>query len=66
MIRLLRGAAVALPQVLAFLVVGACYDLLGGWNHGDQAFGTLIVLFLLGPVVTLALLTTEITLFCLT
>jgi hypothetical protein len=57
--RLLRIAGIALPQLLALLVAGAYFDLLGGWNHGDSAFGTLIVLLLLAPLSPLALLVAE-------
>ena len=56
---LLRIAGIVLPQLLALLVAGAYFDLLGGWNHSDSAFGTLIVLFLLAPLATLVLLTAE-------
>jgi len=57
--QLLRITGVALPQLLAMLVAGACFDLLGGWNHSDSAFGSLIVLFLLAPLSTLVLLIAE-------
>ena len=56
---LLRIAAIALPQLLVLLLAGAYFDLLGGWNHGDSAFGTLMVLFLLAPLSTLVLLVAE-------
>ena len=56
---LLRIAGTALPQLLALLLAGAYFDLLGGWNHSDSAFGTLIVLFLLAPLSTLAVLIAE-------
>lgn len=56
---LLRIAGTALPQLLALLLAGAYFDLLGGWNHGDSAFGTLMVLFLLAPLSTLVLLVAE-------
>lgn len=59
----LRGAGIALPQILVLLVAGASLDLLGGWNHGDQAFGTLLALFLLAPLATVVLLITEVTVF---
>lgn len=57
--QLLRIAGVVLPQLLALLVAGAYFDLLGGWNHGDSAFGTLMALFLLAPLSTLVLLIAE-------
>ncbi len=56
---LLRIAGIALPQLLALLVAGAYFDLLGGWNHSDNAFGCLIALFLLAPLSSLALLVAE-------
>jgi len=46
--------ALLLPQVLLLLMVGGRFDLLGGWNHTDAAFGTLIVLFVATPLVTAA------------
>jgi hypothetical protein len=49
-----------LPQVLIFLLVAATHDILGGWNQTDDAMGTVLILFMLSPVVTLALLVTEI------
>ena len=58
--QLLRIAGVALPQLLALLIAGAHFDLLGGWNHNDSAFGYLIVLFLLAPLSTLILLVAEV------
>lgn len=57
--QLLRITGIALPQLLALLVAGGYFDLLGGWNHSDSAFGTLIVLLLLAPLSTLALLIAE-------
>ena len=57
--QLLRIAGIALPQLLALLIAGAYFDLLGGWNHSDSAFGYLIVLFLLAPLSTLILLVAE-------
>jgi hypothetical protein len=56
---LLRIAGIVLPQLLALLIAGAYFDLLGGWNHSDSAFGTLVVLFLLAPLANLVLLTAE-------
>ena len=50
----LGAVALLLPQVLLLLMVGGRFDLLGGWNHTDAAFGTLIVLFVVTPLVTAA------------
>ena len=55
----LRIVAVAVPQILALLVAGAYFDLLGGWNHGSNAFGTLLGLMLLARLETLTLLFVE-------
>ncbi len=49
-----------LPQSLIFLLVAASHDMLGGWNQTDDAMGTVLILFLLSPLVTLALLITEV------
>lgn len=46
--------ALLLPQVLLLLLLGGRLDLLGGWNHTDAAFGTLIVLFVATPLLTAA------------
>jgi len=54
-----RYTAMVLPQILIFLLVAATHDMLGGWNQTDDAMGTVLILFLLSPVVTLALLVTE-------
>lgn len=48
---LLRGLAIALPQVLLILLAGGYFDLLGGWNHTDAAGLTLVALFIAAPVV---------------
>ena len=55
-----RCIAMVLPQVLIFLLVAGSHDMLGGWNQTDDAMGTVLILFLLSPVMTLALLVTEI------
>lgn len=60
----LRLVAVAMPQTLALLVTGAYFDLLGGWNHGNNAFGTLLVLMLLAPLAKLTLLVVEMVRCC--
>ncbi len=54
-----RVIAMVLPQSLIFLLVAASHDMLGGWNQTDEALGTVLILLLLSPVVTLALLVTE-------
>jgi hypothetical protein len=56
---ILRIIGITLPQVLALLLVGGWLDLLGGWNHTDAAFGTLILLFLSSPLMALSLLVAE-------
>ena len=56
---LFRCASIVLPQVLILLFWAGSHDLLGGWNQTDDAMLTLLVLFLLTPVMTLALLVTE-------
>jgi hypothetical protein len=48
-----------LPQLLVLLLVGGSLDLLGGWNQTDGAMGTLLVLFVSVPLLTLALLVIE-------
>ena len=58
--KVFRILAIALPQILVLLLIGGALDLLGGWNHTDSAFNTLIVLFLINPIVTLILLIVEI------
>ena len=59
-----RYAAMVLPQILIFLLVAATHDMLGGWNQTDDAMGTVLILVLLSPSVTLALLVTEIVRCC--
>ena len=54
-----RIVVAVLPQLLLLLLEGG-RRLLGGWNHTDSAFGVLMVLFLLTPVATAALLVVEI------
>lgn len=58
---LLRIIAIALPQILLLMLLGAVLDLPGGWNHTDSSFGVLILLFLLNPVVAVIFLATELT-----
>lgn len=55
-----RSIAIVLPQILILLLVGAMNDWLGGWNQTDDAMGTVLILFLLNPIMTLGLLTVEI------
>lgn len=55
-----RIVVAALPQLLLVMLVGGRFDLLGGWNRTDGAFGVLIALFLVTPVATLALLVVEV------
>ena len=56
----LRIVVAALPQVLILLFLGGNFDLLFGFNRTDAGFSTLIALFLVTPVATLALLAVEI------
>jgi len=55
-----RSFAAALPQILILLLLGGSFDLLGGWNHTDAAFGVLILLFAVAPLMTAILLIVEI------
>ena len=57
---LLRFFALCLPQLLILLPLAASLDLLGGWNHTDAGFNTMLLLFLVVPMVTLALLIAEV------
>lgn len=58
-----RIAAALLPQLLALLLLGGKFDLLGGWNKTDAAFGVLIVMFLATPLATVLLMAVEILLY---
>jgi hypothetical protein len=55
----IRIVAIALPQFLLLMLIGAVLGLLGNWNHTDAGFGTLILLFLLNPVVAVIYLLAE-------
>jgi hypothetical protein len=55
-----RIAVGLLPQILALLLLGGQFDLLGGWNKTDAAFGILIVLFLATPLATALLMAFEV------
>jgi uncharacterized membrane protein len=55
-----RVVAMVLPQALIILLVAGSNDMLGGWNQTDDAMLTVLYLFLLSPLVALALLITEI------
>lgn len=59
-----RCIAIALPQLLIVLLVAGSHDMLGGWNQTSDAMSTVLILFLLSPVVTLALMIIEITRCC--
>lgn len=54
-----RSLSAALPQILILLLLGGSFDLLGGWNHTDAAFGVLILLFVVAPLMTAILLIVE-------
>ena len=56
----LRLVVAALPQLLLLMLVGGRFDLLGGWNRTDSAFGVLIALFVVTPFATAALVVVEI------
>lgn len=60
----IRITTIALPQLLLILFIAGSHDLLGGWNQTDSAMSTLLVLFLLSPIATLALLVTEAVRLC--
>ena len=49
-----------MPQLLIGLFWAGSHDLLGGWNQTDDAMLTLLALFVLTPMTTLALLVTEV------
>jgi hypothetical protein len=55
-----RVIAMALPLLLISLLVAGSKDMLGGWNQTDNALSTVLILFALGPLISLALLVTEI------
>lgn len=55
----LRFVAILLPQLLILLPLAAYMNLLGGWGHTDAGFNTMMLLFLITPVVTLNLLIFE-------
>jgi hypothetical protein len=59
MMAFFRVIAMALPLLLISLLVAGSKDMLGGWNQTNDALSTVLILFLLGPVVALALLVTE-------
>ena len=52
---ILRIIGLVLPQLLLLQFLGSIYDFIGGWNRapGASFIKTLIILFLLNPVVTL-------------
>jgi hypothetical protein len=61
-LKIFRVIAISLPQLLLLLNVGARFDLLSGFNRTDYGFTTLVFLFVLVPLFTLAWLLAEITL----
>lgn len=54
-----RLVVAALPQLLLLMLVSGRFDLLGGWNRTDSAFGVLLALFVVTPLATAALLVVE-------
>ena len=57
--KVLRGIAIFLPQLLILLLIGARFDLLFGFNRADAGFNTLLVLFVLAPTINLIWLIVE-------
>ena len=55
-----RIIAVALPQLIIFLLLGGRFDILGGFNKTDAGTGTLVFLFLITPIIALLFLIIEI------
>ena len=64
MMAFFRVLAVTLPLILIVLLVAGANDMLLGWNQTDDAMFTVLILVLLSPAVTLALLITEIVKCC--
>jgi len=59
-----RVITLLLPLILISLLLAGSKDMLGGWNQTDDALFTVLVLFLLSPLLALALLSTEIARCC--
>jgi len=59
-LKIFRGIAILLPQVLILLIIGARFDLLFGFNRTEAAFNTLLFLFALVPTINLIWLIVEI------
>jgi hypothetical protein len=59
-LKVLRGIAILLPQLLILLFIGARFDLLFGFNRADAGFNTLLFLFVLVPTINLIWLIVEI------
>lgn len=57
--RKFRIVAYVIPQLLVFLFFGGKYDLIFGFNHLDNGFTLLVILFLLSPLSASALMLTE-------
>jgi hypothetical protein len=55
-----RAVAIALPQIMIFLLIAGARDMLGGWNQTGDALFTVVALFLLSPIAASGLLITEI------
>ena len=58
--KVLRGIAILLPQLVIVLLIGARFDLLFGFNRTDTGFNTLLFLFVLVPTINLIWLIVEI------
>ncbi len=52
----IRIIIIALPQIFLFLIIGARLDWLGGWNHESRSFDIMVMLFIVIPIFTAALL----------
>jgi hypothetical protein len=52
-VRILRGIAILLPQLIILLDAGARSDLLFGFNRTDAGLTSLLFLIIAAPVVTL-------------
>jgi hypothetical protein len=62
-LKFLRFATAALPQIFLLLLLAGIHGWLGRWQHTDAALTTLLLLFVLVPFATLALLLVEVVRF---
>ena len=61
--KFLRFATAALPQTFLLLLVAGMHGWLDRWQHTDAALTTLLLLFVLVPSATMALLLVEVVRF---